>query len=481
MAANSPNLANDPKLILITLLVELGVAAAVASSLARSQRFKRLLLLKERTGRETLGLLAWICVPLMLGVLVRVRVPNFLAADISLEATALLGLLLGPAAGMLGGVALAVPALGHHEWLALPFNVAVAAMFGAFRRFTSEEEIWSFSPLIDLSVYRWMRRTATWPYLDRQIFLLILLMATQLAASALAHFEPRRFYALHTGSWLVELAVCACVPVVVGIPLKIWNAVRIERKLEEQSRLLLEARLDALQRQINPHFLFNTLNSIASLVRSRPELAREMIVKLANILRALLRDREAFVPLSEELAFTDDYLDIEVVRFGEKLKVVKEIAEETLCVIVPSMLLQPLIENSIKHGLEPRIGGGTVTLRSRIVDGMLLIEVEDDGVGVEPGGSTTAPLSGLVREGSGIGMRNVRERMQVLYGEDAQVEMVSRPGRGTKVRLLMPLTRREAGDGLLTMLAETVRLGLGTVEEQRQRFARMGSVGRRDG
>jgi two-component system LytT family sensor kinase len=169
------------------------------------------------------------------------------------------------------------------------------------------------------------------------------------------------------------------------------------------------------------------------------------------------------------------------VRFGEKLKVVKEIAEETLCVIVPSMLLQPLIENSIKHGLEPRIGGGTVTLRSRIVDGMLLIEVEDDGVGVEPGGSTTAPLSGLVREGSGIGMRNVRERMQVLYGEDAQVEMVSRPGRGTKVRLLMPLTRREAGDGLLTMLAETVRLGLGTVEEQRQRFARMGSVGRRDG
>ena len=115
-------------------------------------------------------------------------------------------------------------------------------------------------------------------------------------------------------------------PMVVGIPLKIWNAIRIERKLEEQGRLLLEARLDALQRQINPHFLFNTLNSITSLVRSQPELAREMIVKLANILRVLLKDREAFVPFSEELAFTDDYLDIEVVRFGEKLKVVKEIA-----------------------------------------------------------------------------------------------------------------------------------------------------------
>ncbi len=477
MAANDLNLVHDPKLILITLLVELGVAAAVASSLARSQRFKRLLVLKERTGRETLGLLAWICVPLMLGVLVRVRVPNFLAADISLEATALLGLLLGPWAGMLGGVALALPALGHHEWLALPVNVAVAAVFGAYRRFTSEEDIWSFSPLIDLSIYRWVRRTVRWPHLDRQIFLLVLLMAVQAGASVVAHLDPRRFYALHSGSWLVELAVCACMPVVVGIPLKIWNAVRIERKLEEQSRLLLEARL---QRQINPHFLFNTLNSISSLVRSRPELAREMIVKLGNILRALLRDREAFVPLSEELAFTDDYLDIEVVRFGEKLRVVKEIAEETLAVIVPSMVLQPLIENSIKHGLEPRISGGTVTLRSRIVDGMLLIEVEDDGVGMAPVVPAGAQ-HGAGRAGTGIGMRNVRERMQVLYGEEAQVEMVSRPGRGTKVRLLMPLTQREAGDGLLTMLAETVRLGLETVEEQRHRFARMGPVGRRDG
>ena len=144
-----------------------------------------------------------------------------------------------------------------------------------------------------------------------------------------------------------------------------------------------------------------------------------MIVKLGNILRVLLRDRDAFVPLGEELAFTDDYLDIEVVRFGEKLRVVKEIAEDTLDVVVPSMLLQPLIENSIKHGLEPRISGGTVTLRSRLEGERLMLEVEDDGVGMEPGAIVIAPVSGLVREGSGIGMRNVRERMEVLYGDDA--------------------------------------------------------------
>ena len=436
---------NDPKLILISLLVELGVAAAVASSLARSTNFKRLLLLRERTTKQMLQLLAWICVPLTLGVWVRVRVPNFLAADLSFEATAILGLLLGPWWAMLGGLALALPAVKHGEFLALPVNLAVALIFGAFSRFADEEDIWSFTPLIDLSLYRWVMRTVTHPHLDRQIFLLVLMAGVQFGTSLLAHLYPRRYFEMYSSTWYVELAICACAPVVVGIPLKIWNAVRIERKLEEQGRLLLEARLDALQRQINPHFLFNTLNSIASLVRSRPELAREMIVKLGNILRALLQDRDAFVPLGEELAFTDDYLDIEVVRFGEKLRVVKEIADDTLGVEVPSMLLQPLIENSIKHGLEPRISGGTVTLRSRLVAGRLMIEIEDDGVGVEPGRDVTAPVSGLVREGTGIGMKNVRERMEVLYGDEATVEMVSRPGRGTRVRLTMPLQREDDG------------------------------------
>lgn len=437
-------------LILITLLVELGVAAAFSSSLARSTTFKKLLLLPRRSRRQTLALLAMICVPLTLGVWIRVRVPNFLAADLSFEATILTGLLLGPAAAMAGGAALAIPAVWHGEYWTLPVNLAVAAIAGAFGKFADREDVWSFSPMIDLSVYRWVTRNLRRPHLDRQILLLVLITAMQFATSMLGRRYPARFFKLHSPYWLVELAICACAPVVVGIPLKIWNAIRIERKLEEQSRLLMEARLDALQRQINPHFLFNTLNSIASLVRSRPELAREMIVKLANILRVLLKHREAFVPFSDELAFTDDYLDIEVVRFGEKLRVVKEIAEETLPVVVPSMLLQPLIENSIKHGLEPRIGGGTVTLRSRILpDGRLLLEVEDDGIGmeVEPAEEVTMRGSEAVRVGvgnrTGIGMRNVRERMEVLYGSQADVEIVSRPGRGTKVRLVMPVL--EAG------------------------------------
>ena len=430
--------APNTKLILITLLVELGVAAAIASSLARSTVFKRLLLEKHRSRRESLKFLALVCVPLVLGVLVRVRVPNFLAADLSFEAVILLGLLMGPQAAMVGGIALAVPAMVHGEYAALPVNLLVAIVFGAVKRIVKAEDVWSFSPMIDLSIYRWFRRTVRNQHVDRQISLLVLIMAAQFGTSMLGRFYPEWFFELSSRTWWVELLICVAAPIVVGIPLKIWNAIRLDRKLEEQSRLLMEARFDALQRQINPHFLFNTLNSIASLIRSKPELAREMIVKLANILRVLLKDREAFVPLSEELDFTDDYLAIEVVRFGDKLRVVKEIAEETLSMSVPSMLLQPLIENSIKHGLEPRIAGGTVTLRSRLEGERLVVEVEDDGVGMEPGRVVRAPVSGLVRESSGIGMRNVRERMEVLFGEGAQVEVVSRPGRGTKVRLVMP-------------------------------------------
>jgi two-component system LytT family sensor kinase len=449
-------------LILITLLVELGVAAAFSSSLARSNTFKTLLLLPRRTWRQKMAMVAMICVPLTLGVWIRVRVPNFLAADLSFEGAILIGLVLGPGAALVGGAVLSLPAVWHGEYWTLPVNLVVAAIAGAFGRITDREDIWSFSPMIDLSIYRWVTRNLRKPQLDRQVLLLVVIAAMQFGRSMLSWRYPRRFFAMHSRSWLIELSICACAPVVVGIPLKIWNAIRIERKLEEQGRLLMEARLDALQRQINPHFLFNTLNSIASLVRSRPELAREMIVKLANILRVLLKDREAFVPFSEELAFTDDYLDIEVVRFGDKLRVVKEIAEETLPVVVPSMLLQPLIENSIKHGLEPRIGGGTVTLRSRILaDGRLLVEVQDDGIGMDPEpaidltGSANEGARAVAGSGTGIGMRNVRERMEVLYGKQAEVEIISRPGRGTKVRLVMPVL--EAGTAPWAQFGEALQ------------------------
>ena len=421
-------------LILITLLVKLGVVASVASVLARVTTFRRLFFAEQRRPAQTLALLAFFLVPLTLGVWIRIAVPNFLAADISFETIILLGLLVGPEWAMLGGAVLSGPAVYHHEFLALPFNAALGLVAGLLGRFVEKEEIWSFTPFVDLSLYRWVRRNLLQPGLDRQILMLVLIAAAEACRDWIAYEFPHRLFALVTSQWWLQALVYLSAPINVGIALKVWNALRIEMKLEEQKRLLREARLDALQRQINPHFLFNTLNSIASLVRMKPELAREMIVKLANILRALLKEHDSYVPLSEELKFTDDYLDIEVVRFGAgMLRVEKEIDPRTLAVLVPSILLQPLIENSIKHGLEPRINGGTVTLRSRLEGDRVRIEVADDGVGMG-----NQPASALRRSGSGIGMKNVQERLDVLYGNEARFSVVSNPGRGTQVTIEIP-------------------------------------------
>ena len=431
-------------LVVITVLIKFGVAAAVASALARSRTFQRLLFAERRRMRETAGLLAFFVVPLTLGVWVRTRVQNFFAADISFETVILLGLLLGPGWAMLGGLVLSIPAMLHHEFLAAPFNVAVGLAAGILGRFVDRDDVWSFTPFIDLSLYRWVRRNVRKPGFDRQILMLFLIVVMEICREWISRHDPRRLFALNASQPGMQVLVWLSAPITVGIALKVWNALRTELKLEEQKRLLLEARLDALQRQINPHFLFNTLNSIASAVRSQPELAREMTVKLANILRALLKDHDTFVPLSEELKFTDDYLDIEVARFGaDKLRVAKDIDPQTLDVLVPSILLQPLIENSIKHGLEPRLHGGTVTVRSRLERDRVLIEVADDGVGM--GGR---PVSMLRRTGAGIGMRNVQERLEVLYGERARFDVVSNPGRGTLVSIELPAVKTTAGQNL---------------------------------
>jgi len=253
----------------------------------------------------------------------------------------------------------------------------------------------------------------------------------------LALFLPSATYSLESPKWWVEMLIYATSITVIGIELKIWNSVRIQIKLEEQGRLLMEARMEALQNQINPHFLFNTLNSVSSLVRFDPDRARELIIKLANILRRLLSSSDAYVPLREELEFIDNYLDIEVVRFGrDKLRVVKELDAASLDLMVPSMLLQPLVENSIKHGLASKIEGGSIYMRSRISESHLIIEVEDDGVGMGAANLLERP-TGL--GGTGIGMANVAERLKVLYGDTAHMTIDSHDGKGTLVRLRLPI------------------------------------------
>jgi two-component system, LytTR family, sensor kinase len=436
----------EPRLILIHQLIKLGVATVVASTLVRSKEFKFLLFREERTFRQKVYLVLWFALPIMVGVWIRISVPSFLAGDLSFETALLLGVIGGRWAGSLGGVLVAIPALLHHEWAAMPFDVLSGFVAGQLRTWAvDKDDIWSFSPFIDEGVFRVIRRNLPRPRLfDWQIMFFCTVIGLRFVQTELVQYFPHShsiFSIESPENYWVYSAIYASSILAIGIELKIFNSVRLQIKLEEQERLLLHARMEALQNQINPHFLFNTLNSISSLVRFDPDMAREVIFKLATILRRLLNSSDAFAPLREEFEFVDNYLDIEVVRFGrDKLRVVKELDPVSLDVMVPSMLLQPLVENSIKHGLGPKVEGGSIYLRSRVTDSRLIIEVEDDGVGM--GGAQLEESSSWT--GMGIGMANISERLQVLYGDTARLTIDSHEGKGTLVRIRLPLVEADS-------------------------------------
>lgn len=432
----------EQRLILISLMVKLGLAAAIAAALVRFLEFKSILYREQRSLRDRVYLVLWLVVAgwigkaLVQGVWIKIGPTPFIG-DLSFETTILLGALAGRLAGIMGGTLLALPTALSGGWLLLPLNIGVGWAAGQLREFTPHhEEIWRFSPFNYLSLLRWFRRTEPRPsFSDWQMGFLLTIVGLSFVYTEAGRWLPVNPYA-SAPRWVNALVYATSVTVIV-IEIKIWNGVRLQIKLEEQERLLLQARMAALQNQINPHFLFNTLNSVSSLVRLAPDTARELIIKLATILRRLLHSSDAFVPLQEEIDFIDNYLDIEVVRFGrDKLKVVKNLDPASLEVMVPSMLLQPLVENSIKHGLSSKIDGGSITLRSQLSDSHVTIEVEDDGVGMASA-QLFEPPTGLGK--GGIGMANVAERLKVLYGDTARMTIDSPNGSGTLVRLKLPV------------------------------------------
>jgi two-component system, LytTR family, sensor kinase len=434
----------EPRLILINLLIKLGVAAAISSTLVRSKEFKSLIFREERSFKQKLYLVLWMGLPVVVGVWIRISQTSFQASDISFETAVLLGVMGGRWAGSLGGVLMGIPAVLHGEWAAIPFHVLCGFVAGQLRAMAADkDDIWSFSPFVDQSIFRLIRRNLPKPRLfDWQVMFFWTIVGLRFVQTELVQSFPKSIFSLESFQNLwIEAAIYAASVAAIGIEIKVFNSVRLQIKLEEQERLLLHARMEALQNQINPHFLFNTLNSISSLVRFDPDAARELIFKLATILRRLLNSSEAFATLRDEFEFIDNYLDIEVVRFGrDKLHVVKELDPTSLDVMVPSMLLQPLVENSIKHGLSPKVEGGSIHLRSRLTDSRLIIEVEDDGVGM--GGTQLADSRSWA--GMGIGMANISERLQVLYGDTARMTIDSHEGKGTLIRIRLPLIESDS-------------------------------------
>ena len=429
----NPTLYNSPALILVTLLIKLGVIASLASIIARFGQFRRLLFEEQRSPRQKLVFAAFLGVPFMLGVLTRL-LARYQGIDLSLEMTVVAGLLCGTIVGLVVGMMVSLPAvLIGHEILATPVAVLCAVAAGSARWVCPDkEEVWKFSPFIDLSLYRSIKRRFQHPAMDWQVLFFLICVILEIARMTFGHMAHGRLFYLDAPQWWGKALIVLGTVIGVGLPVRIWNNTRIERKLEEQERLLMQARVDALISQINPHFLFNTLNTVSSLVRFDPDTARKVVLKLSNILRRRLKTQVHFASLKQELDFIDDYLDIEVVRFGkDKLQIRKEIDPDTLDLVVPSMILQPLIENAIRHGIGPKIEGGTITLRSRRRKGRLAVEVIDDGMGFP---DDRRPESSE----SGIGIHNVRERLKALYGQDFGFTIESVPGEGTAVRLEIP-------------------------------------------
>lgn len=430
---NSLESVSARELLLLVLLVKILAAASMASILGRSAAFKQLLFLPEKTLRDRLVFGFVLGVALLFGVTLRV-IFRFQAPDLSLEGAVLAGVLAGHLAGVVAGGLASLPALLHQEVLALPLLLAAGALGGFARALApSKDDVWHFSPFFDLNLYRWFRQRFGYPRADWQIFFFVFLVALEAGRIHLGRAFPGKLFYLFSGNPPILIALCLTTVASVAIPLTIWKNIRTELQLEEQRRLLMQARLDALAAQINPHFLFNTLNSIASLVRIDPETARQVIFRLSNILRRLLKRHENFSSLREELAFIDDYLSIEVIRFGDdKLKIVKDIEEPTLALMIPSMLLQPIVENAIRHGLTPRLEGGVICIRSYRDNGRLVLEVRDNGVGI-----SSRQLQQIPQQG--IGLNNVRERLRVLYGSEFSFQIASPPEGGTSIQIGIPL------------------------------------------
>lgn len=231
--------------------------------------------------------------------------------------------------------------------------------------------------------------------------------------------------------------------VIAAIGTGLGSARRLRERSMAASRLesqLVQARLDALSSQLQPHFLFNTLNAISSLVRQQSnERAVEMIARLSHLLRHILQQSDTHeVPLEQELAFIEQYLRIEEVRFGDRLQVDVNVDDDCLRCHVPSLLLQPLVENAIRHGIEPGAPHGRICIEAHRASGRLTVIVTNDGLGI-------APSTRSANEREGVGLRNTRARLTALYGAGYRFALEPGEDGGAVVRIEIPAIDETGG------------------------------------
>lgn len=247
-------------------------------------------------------------------------------------------------------------------------------------------------------------------------------------------------------SWFHIDLLIFCMGLVIGYGLAgLRQARQAELRESQLETELARAQLESLRLQIQPHFLFNTLNSIAALVRRKSnDRALEMVLGLSDLLRSTLeRSEHSVVPLAEELDFVKRYVDLQHARFADRLTVDYDVGEGCADRAVPSFVLQPLVENAIRHGIARRAAPGRIDIRARLEGEQLVLTVTDDGVGLPKGFSP---------ETEGVGLSNTRSRIRQLYGEDAELRIDSRQGGGVVAVVSLPVVslpvEREAASAL---------------------------------
>lgn len=211
-------------------------------------------------------------------------------------------------------------------------------------------------------------------------------------------------------------------------------------ELDRQTQLVTKAELSYLHAQINPHFLFNTLNTIIMFSRTNPETARHLLVRLATFFRQSLKKHGYFNTLREEIEYINTYLVLEKARFREKLRIQRDIDQELLEYKIPTLTIQPLVENAVKHGITPKMNEGTVSISVKRVDKEIVITVKDDGVGMSKETLKNVLTPGF-GSGNGVGLSNVHERHKSLFGEKYGVVVESEPGIGTTITAKVPLMK----------------------------------------
>jgi two-component system, LytTR family, sensor kinase len=216
-----------------------------------------------------------------------------------------------------------------------------------------------------------------------------------------------------------------------------WVAAQVElAELDASRTLLMEAEVRALRAQISPHFIYNSLNAIASFINTDPVRARELVVEFADFTRYSFRRHGDFTTLAEELRCIDRYLLLERARFGDRVQVSLRIAPEVLSTVIPFLSLQPLVENAVRHGLEAKEGPGRISITAHDSGAFAEVIVEDDGVGIDPE-QLRSVLAGHA-DGDHVGLRNVDARLRQVYGEDHGLVIETAPGEGTLITMRVP-------------------------------------------